>query len=113
MKPVKNLMLRGFVAASLATTAVTTAAGPAHADVVPQPIPGAPPDLQNKVNTILGLIMYLVIAACVAGILFCAGKLAIAHRRGESGEAAGQLGGVAAACVLVGSGAAIVKFLYA
>jgi hypothetical protein len=113
MKPMKNLMLRGCVSASLAIAGLAAVAVPAHADVVPQPIPGAPQGLQDKVNTILGLIMYLVIAACVAGILFCAGKLAIAHRRGESGEAAGQLGGVAAACVLVGSGAAIVKFLYA
>jgi hypothetical protein len=113
MKPMKNLMLRGWVAASLAVAGLAVVAVPAHADVVPQPIPVAPPGLEDKVNTILGLIMYLVIAACVAGILFVAGKLALAHRRGESGEAAGQLGGVAAACVLVGSGAAIVKFLYA
>jgi len=106
-------MLRGCVAASLAVTGVAALAGPAMADVVPNPNPQAPPGVDTKVNTILGILMYLVISACVAGVLLCAGKLAIAHRRGESGEAAGQLGGVAAACILVGSAAAIVKFLYA
>jgi len=109
----RNLMLRGCVAASLTLTGVAALAGPAMADVIPNPNPQAPPGVDAKVNIILGILMYLVIAACVGGILLCAGKLAVAHRRGESGEAVGQLGGVAAACVLVGSAAAIVRFLYA
>ena len=109
----KHLMLRGCVAASLALSGVAALAGPAMAIDVPNPNPQAPPGVDTKVNTILGVLMYLVIAACVGGILLVAGKLAIAHRRGESGEAVGQLAGVAAASVLIGSAAAIVKFLYA
>jgi hypothetical protein len=108
----KNLMLRGAVSASLAFSAITALAVPAMAaGPVPNPVPNAPVELQNKVNTILGLVMYLVIAACVAGVLICAGKMALAHRRGEAGESAGMLGGVATACVLTGSAAAIVTFL--
>jgi len=108
----KNLMLRGCVVTSIGLGSVAALAAPARADDVPNPKPIAPPGVDTKVNTILGILMYLVIAGCVAGVLLCAGQLAVAHRRGESGEAVGRLGGVAAACVLVGTAAAIVKFLY-
>lgn len=108
----KHLMLRAAVSTSLAFSSVAALAVPAMASgPVPNPTPNAPVELQSKVNTILGLVMYLVIAACVAGVLLCAGKMALAHRRGEAGESAGMLGGVAAACVLTGSAAGIVTFL--
>lgn len=108
----KNHMLRGCVAASIALGSLAAFAAPARADV-PNPQPIAPPGVDTKVNAILGVLMYLVIAGCVAGVLLCAGRLSVAHRRGETGEAAGQLGAVAAACVLVGTAAALVKFFYA
>lgn len=80
---------------------------------VPDPSPEAPADLQEKVNTILSLGMYLVLAACVAGVLICAGKMALAYRRGELGESFGSLGGVAVACLLGASASGFVAFLMA
>ncbi|MFY0409915.1 conjugal transfer protein TrbC [Solicola sp. PLA-1-18] len=85
------------------TTTVLTA--------VPDPTPSVPADVESKVNIILGVGMWLVIAACVAGVLIAAGKMALAFRRGELGESFGTLGGVAAACVLVGTASAFVGFL--
>lgn len=87
------------------------AASPAFA--VPNPKPNLPGNVQNKVNLLLGMGMAVVIAACVAGVFICAGKLAMAIRRGEGAEAAGQLVGVGVACVLVGSAAGIVTYLSA
>ena len=85
------------------------AAGPALAN--PNPHAQLPPGLENKTNTILGIFMAIVIVACVAGVFVCAARLALAFRHGEGGEAVGRLGGVAAACVLVGSAAGIVNYL--
>lgn len=78
---------------------------------VPDPSPKAPADLQNKVETILSLGMYLVLAACVAGVLIVAGKMALAFRRGELGESFGALGGVGVACILGASASGFVAFL--
>ena len=83
------------------------------AQAVPDPSPELPTELSSKVDSLLGIAMALVIAACVLGFFICAGKLAMAWRRGEAGEAAGGLAAVAAACVLIGSGSAVVSFLYA
>ena len=52
------------------------------------------------ITTVLGWAAWFVTAACVLGIIIVAIKLAIAHRRGEGGEAAGQLGWVAFAALL-------------
>lgn len=60
--------------------------------------------------TILQWIAYLASAACVAGILFCAARMAIAHRRGDDTNVA-QLGWVLAACVLIGAASGIVGAL--
>ena len=104
----KNLRRAGY---SLTTAAglLLVAAGPALAG--PNPHPVMPPGLQAKTNTILGVVMSIVIVACVAGVFICAAKLALAVRHGTGGEVVGQLGGVAAACVLVGTGAGIVNYL--
>lgn len=77
----------------------------------PNPHPGLPAGVDAKLNTLLGMVMSVVIVACVGGVLVCAGKLALAVRHGEGAAAAGQLGAVAFACVLVGSGAGLVNYL--
>lgn len=100
------------VAATVTVTALSIV--PAFAaGTVPDPKPNLPAGLQTKLNSLLGIFMAIVIIACVAGVFMAAWKLAIAYRHGEMGEAAGKLGGVAAACVLVGSASTIVTFLYA
>ncbi len=103
-----NLRRIGY---SLTTAAglLLVAAGAALA--APDPPPQLPPGLQDKTTTILGIFMAIVIVACVAGVFVCAAKLALAFRHGEGSEAVGRLGGVAAACVLVGSAAGIVNYL--
>jgi hypothetical protein len=78
---------------------------------VPDPEPQAPPGIEDKVNTVLGFILYLVIAACVVGVLIVAAKMALAWRRGELAEQMGGLFGVAGACVLAGAASGLVTFL--
>lgn len=77
----------------------------------PDPHPGLPGGVEAKLNTLLGMGMSIVIVACVAGVFICAGKMAMAIRHGEGGEAAGKLAAVGFACILVGSGAGIVNYL--
>lgn len=105
----RTLLLRMGVSSSLALSAMLAVAGPASAD--PNPTPGLPVELDTKLNTLLGAFMALVIFACVAGVLMVAGKMALSFRRGEGGEAAGQLGFVMAACVLVGSASSLVLWI--
>jgi hypothetical protein len=78
---------------------------------VPNPAPKAPPEIAAKVDSVIGLVRYGVIAACVAGVFLVAGKAALAHRRGELHDVMGQLGAVVIGCVLVASGSALVGFL--
>ena len=78
---------------------------------VPNPSPDAPPEIKAKIDLLLGFLRYGVIAACVAGVFLVAGKAALAHRRGELSDVMGHLGAVAAACVLVASGSALVGFM--
>lgn len=86
-------------------------AGSLPALAAPNPKPGLPGGVEAKLNTLLGMGMSIVIVACVAGVFLCAGKLALALRHGEGGEAAGKLAAVGFACILVGSGAGIVNYL--
>jgi hypothetical protein len=60
--------------------------------------------------TILRWVAYLASAACVGGILITAGRMAIAHRRGDDSNVA-QLGWVLGACVLIGAASGIVGAL--
>lgn len=83
----------------------------AVATSIPNPSPEAPPELEGKVSTILGLGMWLVMVACVAGVLICAGKMALAYRRGELAESFGSLAGVGVACILGASASGFVNFL--
>ena len=78
---------------------------------VPDPGSGeAPPGVGDKVLTLLRWIAYLASAACVAGVLYTAAKMALAHRRGDDTNVA-QLGWVLGACVLIGSASGIVGAL--
>ena len=78
---------------------------------VPNPGSGeAPPGVGGKVLTILKWIAYLASAACVAGLVLTAGRMAIAHRRGDDTNVS-QLGWVLGACVLIGSASGIVGAL--
>ena len=78
---------------------------------VPNPGSGeAPPGVGGKVLTILRWIAYLASAACVGGVLYTAGKMAISHRRGDDTNVS-QLGWVLGACVLIGSASGIVSAL--
>ena len=100
----------------LAATAATALgfllmASPAFA--APAPEPALPSGVQAKLDKLLGMGMAFVIVACVAGVFICAAKLALSIRHGEAGEAAGKLGAVGFACILVGSAAGIVTYLAA
>jgi hypothetical protein len=78
---------------------------------VPDPEPVPPPGIAEKVNTILGFILYLVIAACVVGVMIVGAKLALAHRRGELHDHLAGLMAVGAGCVLAGGASGLVNFL--
>ena len=88
--------------------AAVQAVMPAPRDGVPDPVATAPPG-SDKIDTVLGWGLWVVIAAAVGGVLAVAGKMAISHRRGEGGEHAAGLGWVLAACILMGSASGIVK----
>lgn len=84
---------------------------PSSTPAVPDPGGGvAPPGVEDKVLTILQWIAYLATAACVAGLLYTAARMALAHRRGDDTNVS-QLGWVFAACVLIGSASALVTAL--
>jgi hypothetical protein len=91
-----------------AAVALTTRAPMGDA---PDPKAKAPKQIQDKVDLVLGLLKWSVIAGCVAGVFIVAGKAALAHRRGEIHDVIGQLGAVALACVLVAAGAGLVSYL--
>lgn len=74
---------------------------------VPQPNPEQPGDIGGKIQTLLNWVAWLAIAACVAGIIITAGRMALAHRRGGDTDVA-QLGWVLGACILIGSASWIV-----
>ena len=77
------------------------------------PDPGsgeAPPGVGEKVLTLLKWVAYLASAACVAGLIVTAARMAIAHRRGDDTNVS-QLGWVLGACVLIGSASGIVGAL--
>jgi hypothetical protein len=85
-----------------------TTLGTLIVQAVPNPSPEAPPAIQSKVDTILSFVMYLGLAACVAGALIVGARMALAHRRGEGVENFGGLAMVAAASVLIVSASALV-----
>lgn len=79
---------------------------------VPNPGPATlPGNTENQLNTVLGWVKYLGLAAAVAGLFLVAGKMAISHRTGGGGEHMAGLGYVAGALVLIGGASSIVGFL--
>jgi hypothetical protein len=79
---------------------------------VPNPGGGEMPpgEIGEKVLLILKWIAALCTAACVGGLLYSGGRMAIAHRRGDETNIA-QLGWVLFSCLLIGSASAIVAAL--
>ena len=77
---------------------------------VPNPPVQAPPGLTAPVNTILGWGKWGVLVCGVAGLLICAGKMAIGHRNRATFAADGATGipWVLAGLSLAGVAAAIV-----
>jgi hypothetical protein len=85
---------------------------PSPEPAVPNPGGGEMPpgEIGEKVLLILKWIAALCTAACVGGVIYTGGRMAIAHRRGDETNIA-QLGWVLFACLLIGSAWAIVTAL--
>ncbi len=83
-------------------TAVVMAAAP------PDPGTGTPPPGAAQITKLLQYAAWVVFAFCVAGVLISAGTMAVKHRQGGGGEAAGGLGWVLGACIVAGSASALV-----
>ena len=96
-----------FTALTTAASAVSVAALDALA-AVPDPGTGTEPPGAAAILTVLSWLAWAVFAACVAGVLIVGIKLALAFRRGEGGEAVGQLGWVLGGAILGSSAAAVV-----
>ncbi len=75
---------------------------------IPDPTQGTDPPGAAEFANLLHWIFWAVSLLCVAGVLICAGKMAIQHRHGEAGQHFGSLGMVLGACVLAGSASALV-----
>jgi len=82
------------LAAHAATAGHLTARPAGHylAGAVPDPPAQAPPGLTAPVNTILGWGKWGVLVCGVAGLLICAGKMAIGHRNRATFAADGATG---------------------
>jgi hypothetical protein len=76
------------------------------------PTRNAPQELTQKVNLVLGILMWAGTAAGVAGVLVTGAMMAISHKRGESSEHMSRLGMVLGGCVLVASAGPVVKFMF-
>ncbi|MFE4663906.1 hypothetical protein ACFRI7_09670 [Streptomyces sp. NPDC056716] len=79
---------------------------------VPAPESDAPPELTEKVDTVLGLVAWAGTAAGVAGVLVTGAMMAISVKRGESSEHMSRLGMVLGGCVLVATAGPIVTFVF-
>lgn len=81
-----------------------------HLDPKPDVVnPGggeAPPGAE-KIEKLIKWVMWLVSAACVAGILIVAGKMVLSHQRGQASEHAVALGWAMFGCILAGSASGI------
>lgn len=71
----------------------------------------APPGVGPKLETILSWGSWVALGFCVAGVIVAAARMAISHRRGESGEhAAGIAFALFASVVIVGA-AGLIRFV--
>jgi len=78
-----------------------------------RPTPGnadLPGNLNSKLGDLMGWGLRIGYVACFFGFLYCAGRMAISHQRGEEVNFVG-LGTTAAACLILGSAAAIADTL--
>lgn len=72
---------------------------------------GAPPPGAEGIVTIVQWVAWVVLAACVVGVLLVGARMAVAHRRGEGASYAAELGLVLGAAVLVSSASALIAAL--
>lgn len=79
---------------------------------VPDPGREAPPELAEKVNTVLGIAAWAGTAAGVAGVLITGAMMAISVKRGESSEHMSRLGMVLGGCVLVATAGPLISFVF-
>jgi hypothetical protein len=75
---------------------------------IPNPGQGTPPPGSGGLLTILGWAAWCVFAVIVGGVLIQAGRMGLAHRRGEGVEVTGGLVVALVAAVIAGSASAIV-----
>jgi hypothetical protein len=78
-----------YHAVGFLTWTVGTEGGHAHP---PNPAPQAPPGLARPVTTIIAWGKWGVLVSGVAGLLICAGKMAIGHRNRATFAADGATG---------------------
>lgn len=71
--------------------------------------PSLPAGLGQKFSTILGWLSYTVDGLAIVGIFAVAGKMMVAHRRGDPGEHFAGLAIVLAGIILVGAASGIVS----
>lgn len=71
----------------------------------PQSIPGV-----HNLQTIIGYAAWIATGVCIIGLIVVGARMAISHRRGDS-EHMGALGGVVAACIVIGSASSVVGSL--
>lgn len=83
-----HVMAFGEAARLLAGAAGGTGGGAAP----PNPVPQAPPGLTGPVTTIIAWGKWGVLVCGVAGLLICAGKMAIGHRNRATFAADGATG---------------------
>lgn len=78
---------------------------------VVDPGQGTAPPGSGGITTIISWIAWVVFAVCVVGVLIVAGAMALAHRRGEGGQHAANLGWVLGGAILAGSASAVIGAL--
>ena len=71
------------------------------------PTPVTPPGVES-LTTVVNWLAWGVSIACVAGVLLVAGRMALAHRRGEGMEVTGGLIAVLCAAILAGGASGFV-----
>lgn len=65
------------------------------------------PEITEPLRPVLRWLVWTALGACVLGFILVGGKMALKHKRAEAGAYAAELGWVAVACVMAGSGLAI------
>ncbi|WP_406299966.1 hypothetical protein OG948_32860 [Embleya sp. NBC_00888] len=75
------------------------------------PKPTAPGSLGTGINELLGYGAWVVTVICVIAVLACAGRMAMSHKSGGSGEHIMSLGWIMVAAILVGSCASLAQLL--